>query len=222
MNIKSNLSEIYSSLPCGVKLIAVSKFHSSETVRKAYDAGQRIFGESRVQELTSKQQELPEDIEWHFIGTLQTNKVKYIAPFISMIHSVDSLKLIQEIDRQAEKYNKKVHILIEVHIAEEESKHGFTPDECTALFTDGILHQYPNIQICGLMGMATFTDGIEQVSREFTKLRNLFEEIKSMPTTDKSMFTELSMGMSDDYKIAIEKGSTMIRIGTSIFGAREY
>jgi len=222
MDIKKNISEICTSLPVGVKLVAVSKFHPAETVQKAYDAGQRIFGESRVQELTVKQPALPADIEWHFIGTLQTNKVKYIAPFISMIQSVDSSKLMQEIDRQAEKCNRKIRVLIEVHIAEEESKHGFSPDECITHFANDIQQQYPNIQVCGLMGMATFTDNTEQVAREFTKLQNLFNEIKSMPATDKQMFTELSMGMSDDYKIAIEKGSTIIRVGTAIFGAREY
>ena len=222
MDIKKNISDICSSLPAGVKLVAVSKFHSAETIQKAYDAGQRIFGESRVQELTAKQPTLPEDIEWHFIGTLQTNKVKYIAPFISMIQSVDSTKLMQEIDRQAGKCNKKIRILIEVHIAEEESKHGFSPDECLLLFKDNIQYQYPNIQVCGLMGMATFTDNTEQVAREFAKLQSLFNKIKSISTTDKQIFSELSMGMSDDYKIAIEKGSTIIRVGTAIFGTREY
>ncbi|MDR0573937.1 MAG: YggS family pyridoxal phosphate-dependent enzyme [Tannerella sp.] len=222
MDIKNNLSEIYSSLPEEVKLIAVSKFHPAETIKKAYDAGQRIFGESRVQELTVKQPVLPKDIEWYFIGTLQTNKVKYIAPFISMIQSVDTLKLMREINRQAKKCNRKIRILIEVHVAEEESKHGFSPDECKTLFTDGAPTQFGNIQVCGLMGMATFTDNTEQIRREFGALRNLFNEIKSMPETDKSTFTELSMGMSDDYKTAIEEGSTMVRIGTAIFGVREY
>jgi pyridoxal phosphate enzyme, YggS family len=220
--IKKNISVICSSLPVGVKLVAVSKFHSVETVQKAYDVGQRIFGESRVQELMVKQPELPTDIEWHFIGTLQTNKVKFIAPFISMIQSVDSIKLMQEINRQAGKCNRKIRVLVEVHIAEENSKHGFSPDECIALFANDLQQQYPNIHVCGLMGMATFTDNIEQVAREFAKLRSLFSEIKSMSTIDKQIFTELSMGMSDDYKIAIEKGSTIIRVGTAIFGVREY
>jgi pyridoxal phosphate enzyme, YggS family len=220
MAIKNNLLEIRSSLPEGVRLVAVSKFHSAETIRQAYDAGQRIFGESRVQELIAKQPALPDDIEWHFIGTLQTNKVKFIVPFISMIQSVDSLKLIKEIDRQAGLNNKIIKVLIEVHIAEEESKHGFSPDECEALFTNEV-QQYPNIQVCGLMGMATFTDDAKQVSREFAMLNNLYNEIKSMPSTDKQMFTELSIGMSDDYKIAIENGSTMIRVGTAIFGEKK-
>ena len=221
MDIKKNISEIRSSIPDGVKLVAVSKFHPAETIQKAYDAGQRIFGESRVQEIAAKQTMLPADIEWHFIGTLQKNKVKYIAPFISMIQSVDSIKLLQEIDRQAEKCNRKIRVLIEVHIAEEESKHGFSPDECAELFTNKIQENYPNIQVCGLMGMATFTDNSEQVAREFAKLQSLFVKIKSKPEIDKFMFTELSMGMSDDYKIAVEKGSTIVRIGTAIFGTRK-
>ena len=221
MCIKDNITQIKDSLPDSVKLIAVSKFHHADTIKKAYDAGHRIFGESRVQELVVKHPALPEDIEWHFIGTLQTNKVKYIAPFISMIHSVDSLKLMHEINHQAKKNNRIIRILIEVHIAEEESKHGFSPEECKVFFADGIAAQFDNTHICGLMGMATFTDNSEQVKREFGKLRSLFDEVKSMPSTDTSIFTELSMGMSDDYKIAIENGSTMIRIGTAIFGKRK-
>lgn len=222
MDIKSNLSNIRSSLPNGVKLVAVSKFHPAESIQEAYNAGQKLFGESRVQELTAKQPLLPEDIEWHFIGTLQTNKVKYIAPFISLIQSVDTLKLLQEIDRQAAKCNRTIRILIEVHIAEEASKHGFSPDECKALFTNDTLMPFKNIAVCGLMGMATFTDNAEQVRREFDTLKTLFCDIKSMQGINPSVFTELSMGMSDDYKIAIEEGSTIVRIGTAIFGEREY
>jgi len=221
MFIRNNFLEINSHLPEGVKLVAVSKFHPVEVIREAYDAGQRIFGENRVQELTAKQPFLPEDIEWHFIGTLQTNKVKFIAPFISMIQSVDTLKLMQEINRQAEKCDRLIRVLIEVHIAEEESKHGFSQAECKALFVDGIPALLKNIQICGLMGMATFTDDKMQVRREFETLRTLFREIKSMlSTTGNALFTELSMGMSDDYLIAIEEGSTMVRIGSALFGAR--
>jgi len=221
MFIRNNFLEIKSHLPEDVKLIAVSKFHPVEVIREAYDAGQRIFGENRVQELTAKQPFLPHDIEWHFIGTLQTNKVKFIAPFISMIQSVDTLKLMQEINRQAENCNRLIRVLIEVHIAEEESKHGFSPDECKALFADGIPEQLKNLQICGLMGMATFTDDKRQVRREFESLHTLFKEIKSLPsTTGNDLFMELSMGMSDDYLIAIEEGSTMVRIGSALFGAR--
>ncbi|MDR1330813.1 MAG: YggS family pyridoxal phosphate-dependent enzyme [Tannerella sp.] len=222
MDIKANISKIKSTLPENVKLIAVSKFHPAETIREAYDAGQRIFGENRVQELTAKQPVLPEDVEWHFIGTLQTNKVRQIAPFVSMIQSVDSLKLMQEINRQAEQCGRTIRILIEVHIAGEDSKHGFSAGECRALFAGDVPAQFAGIQVCGLMGMATFTDDTEQVRREFGTLRNIFEEIKSMPATDRTVFTELSMGMSDDYRTAVEEGSTMVRIGTGIFGVRQY
>jgi len=222
MTVRENLSLLRTSLPAGVKLVAVSKFHPASTIKEAYDAGQRIFGENRVQELVDKQPNLPDDIEWHFIGSLQTNKVKYIAPFISMIQSVDSLKLMQEIDKQAKKCNRNIRVLLEVHIAEEESKHGFSFDECRMVFSDGLLERYGNIQICGLMGMATFTDNMEQVRREFNALQTLFATLQSLPHIDKSIFTELSMGMSDDYKIAIEAGSTMIRIGSALFGARIY
>ncbi|MDR2775698.1 MAG: YggS family pyridoxal phosphate-dependent enzyme [Tannerella sp.] len=226
MGIKDNISKIKSTLPEGVTLIAVSKFHSVETVKEAYDAGQRIFGENRVRELTAKQTALPEDIEWHFIGTLQTNKVKHIAPFVTMIHSVDSLKLMQEINRQAEKCNRIIRVLVEVHIAGEDSKHGFSVEECKSLFSGDVLKQFANIQVRGLMGMATFTDNKEQIRREFGILRKLFDEIRSsmMPDADRRhpVFRELSMGMSDDYQTAIEEGSTMVRIGTGIFGARGY
>jgi pyridoxal phosphate enzyme (YggS family) len=222
MGIRDNISEIKSTLPDGVKLIAVSKFHPAETVKEAYDAGQRIFGENRVQELTAKQSLLPGDVEWHFIGTLQTNKVRYVAPFVAMIQSVDSLKLMREIDRQAEKCSRTICVLMEVHIAEEDSKHGFSTAECKSLFTGDVLKQFAHTQVCGLMGMATFTDDTTQIRREFGSLRKLFGEIRFMPAVDHSVFRELSMGMSDDYRIAIEEGSTMIRIGTGIFGARHY
>jgi pyridoxal phosphate enzyme (YggS family) len=222
MSVKDNLSKIKSTLPDSVKLVAVSKFHSIKTVKEAYDAGQRIFGENRVQELTVKRSALPNDIEWHFIGTLQTNKVKYIAPFVTMIQSVDSLKLMREIDRQAEKCDRMIRVLIEVHIAGEDSKHGFSVEECKSLFSGDILKQFAHIQVCGLMGMATFTDNTEQIRHEFGTLRKLFDETLSMPDVDRSVFCELSMGMSDDYQTAIGEGSTMVRIGTGIFGVRQY
>lgn len=222
MDIKENLSKIKSTLPEGVKLIAVSKFHPAETVKEAYDAGQRIFGENRVQELVAKQPALPGDVEWHFIGTLQTNKVRCIAPFVAMIQSVDSLRLVREIDRQAERCGRTIRILIEVHIAEEDSKHGFSTEECRALFTGNAFKPFTRIHVCGLMGMATFTGDTEQIRREFGSLRSLFDEIRSMPGTDRSVFTELSIGMSDDYRTAIAAGSTMVRIGTGIFGTRQY
>jgi pyridoxal phosphate enzyme (YggS family) len=222
MAIKDQLSAITSTLPDGVKLIAVSKFHPAESVQAAYDAGLRCFGESRVQELTAKQPRLPDDVEWHFIGSLQTNKVRLIAPFVAMIQSVDSLKLLREIDRQAEKCDRTIRVLIEVHIAGEDTKHGFSFAACRDLFCGDTLRQFAHIQVCGLMGMATFTDDAQQVRREFAALRRLFDEIRrTAPEGCRSVFRELSMGMSDDYRIAVEEGSSMIRIGTGIFGERQ-
>ena len=222
MDVRGNLCGLRALLPGGVRLVAVSKLHPVTTIWEAYDAGQRIFGENRVQELMNKQPNLPDDIEWHLIGSLQTNKVKYIAPFISMIQSVDTVRLMWEIDRQAERYERNIRVLVEVHIAGEESKHGFSPDECLSFFSDGLAAQFQHIRFCGLMGMATFTDDSGQVRREFRTLRTLFDEIRKLPEVDTSLFTELSMGMSDDYSIAIEEGSTMVRIGTAIFGKRTY
>lgn len=220
--VAERLEAIRRTLPKDVELVAVSKFHPAEVVREAYDAGQRLFGESRVQELVAKQPLLPNDIEWHFIGSLQTNKVKYLAPFIHTIQSIDSLKLLAEVDRAAERVGRQIRVLIEVHIAEEDSKHGFSVDECRKLFADGALSAYKHVKIAGLMGMATFTDDTEQVRREFDRLRTLFDEARATPDAVDSCFTELSMGMSDDYPTAIEAGSTMVRVGTKIFGPRQY
>jgi pyridoxal phosphate enzyme (YggS family) len=220
MNVRVNLTEIKSEIPENVKLIAVSKFHSAETVMEAYEAGQRLFGESRVQELDAKQSVLPKDIAWHFIGTLQKNKVKYIAPYVTMIQSVDSVELLKEIDNQAKKNNRIIKVLLEIHIAKEAAKHGFTIEECKTMFADNLFLQTPNVEVCGLMGMATFTDNIEIVKSEFRALKALYEEIGGLAQIDKTKFTELSMGMSDDFKTAIEQGSTMVRIGTKIFGER--
>jgi pyridoxal phosphate enzyme (YggS family) len=217
--IAENIARIRSTLPAGVRLVAVSKFHPVEAIREAYDAGQRIFGENRVKELVGKQPLLPADVEWHLIGTLQTNKVRCIAPFVAMIESVDSLRLLEEIDRQARRHERVISVLFEVHIADEASKHGFAAAECRELFVGGRLGKYPNVQVCGLMGMATFTDDTEQVRREFASLHALFEDIRLLPTTDRSVFTQLSMGMSDDYPIAIEEGSNIVRIGRCIFTA---
>jgi pyridoxal phosphate enzyme (YggS family) len=220
MSVRENLIRIKSEIPENVKLIAVSKFHSAETIQEAYEAGQRLFGESRVQELEAKQAVLPKDIAWHFIGTLQKNKVKYIAPYVYMIQSVDSVELFKEIDNQANKNNRIIKVLLEIHIAKESGKHGFTIEECKKLFADNLFLQTPNVEICGLMGMATFTDDIEILKSEFHALKKLFEEIREMAQTDSAIFSELSMGMSDDFKTAIEQGSTMVRIGTKIFGER--
>lgn len=221
MSITRNIQDLRSSLPPKVTLVAVSKFHPVEAIREAYDAGQRVFGESRAQELCSKYGLLPNDIEWHFIGTLQTNKVKDIAPFISMIHSVDSLKLLTEINKQAKKHERIIDVLLEVHVAKEETKHGLTPEECVELINDCSLKEMKNIRIRGVMGMATNTDDTVVIRSEFQKIHELFESLGSI-MADSNDFNQISMGMSHDYPIAIEEGSTIIRVGTSIFGEREY
>ena len=222
MSITENITRLKASLPAGVTLVAVSKFHPAEALQEAYNAGQRVFGESRAQELTAKQKVLPGDIEWHFIGPLQSNKVKDIAPFIHMIHSIDSLKLLQEVDKQAAKHNRIIRVLLEIHVAQEEAKHGFSPDECRELLHGLSLETFPHIRICGLMGMATNTDDTVQIQNEFHKLHELFSELKNSVFKGDEYFRELSMGMSHDYPVAIREGSTMVRIGTSIFGEREY
>lgn len=220
MDIAQHIQELQASLPQGVTLVAVSKFHPVEALQEAYQAGQRVFGESRAQELVAKQHVLPKDIEWHFIGPLQSNKVKEIAPFISLIHSVDSLKLLKEIDKQAAKNERIIRVLLEIHVAAEETKHGFTPDECRDLVHH--LPDLPHVQICGIMGMATLTDDETQIRKEFHTLHELFTELKRSVFSQSEAFSILSMGMTHDYKLAIEEGSNMIRVGTYIFGEREY
>ncbi len=222
MSVVQNLASIRKDIPSWVKLVCVSKFHPESTIMEAYNAGERIFGESRVQELMEKQERLPNDINWHFIGHLQTNKVKYLVPFVELIHGVDSLKLLLEINKQAEKINRVVNCLLQVHIATEETKFGFSPEEILALYQSGTISNLSNIRICGLMGMATFTDNHQQVRREFQSLKALFDTIKRTYCAENDCFTEISMGMSDDFQIAIEEGSTLVRIGSSIFGQREY
>ncbi len=221
MSIRENIIQLKESLPTGVQLVAVSKFHPQSAILEAYEAGQRIFGENRAQELTAKHKTLPSDIEWHFIGQLQSNKVKEIVPFVHTIQSVDSLKLINEIEKQAAKCQRVIHILLEIHLAQEETKAGFTPEECRDLLASLSLKDYPHIQIDGLMAMATNTDNTEQIHHEFRKLRLLFEELKQTYFSNSPNFTILSMGMSSDYPIAISEGSNMIRIGSNIFGPRE-
>ena len=206
----------------GVKLVAVSKYHPVDMLREAYDAGQRIFGESHVQELEEKQKVLPTDIEWHFIGHLQTNKVKYIAPYILLIHAVDTLKLLREIDRQAEKAGRTIDCLLQVHVAKEETKYGFLPDELRQMLDEGEWRQFSHARICGLMCMATNTDDEQQIRSEFNEVHQLFDELKARHFSTIATFSQLSMGMSEDYKIAIEAGSTMIRVGSLIFGERIY
>ncbi|MBL7856840.1 MAG: YggS family pyridoxal phosphate-dependent enzyme [Cyclobacteriaceae bacterium] len=220
MNIKNNITNLRLNLPTGCKLIAVSKTHPAPLIQEAYDAGQRIFGENKVQELERKYQELPKDIEWHMIGHLQSNKVKYIAPFVALIHSVDSLKLLQEINKQGEKANRIIPCLLQIHIAEEETKFGFSDEEVLELLKDESLLKLHHIKIKGLMGMATFTSNTEQIRKEFKHLKTLYGKIKALSLPATVEMSELSMGMSSDYGIAIEEGSTMIRVGSSIFGTR--
>ncbi len=220
MTIASRVNALRSTIPGGVKVVAVSKFHPVEDIMQAYGAGQRIFGESRVQELLPKQEELPADIEWHFVGHLQRNKVRQVAPFISLIHSVSSERLMREIDKQAAANNRVIPGLLQVHIAEEESKSGFHPDECRKFLAGGRWRDYPNVQLAGVMGMATFTEDMEKVRAEFRQLKSLFDEWKASYFQDDPAFKELSMGMSGDYPIAIEEGSTMVRLGTVLFGSR--
>ena len=222
MSISQNIVQLKASLPANVTLVAVSKFHPAAALEEAYNAGQRVFGESRAQELTAKQKVLPGDIEWHFIGPLQSNKVKDIAPFIHTIHSIDSLKLLQEVNKQALKNNRIIRVLLEIHVAQEETKHGLSPNECRELLQNEQLAELRNIQICGLMGMATYTDDTTLIEQEFHTLHELFSELKSIYFKGNDNFAVLSMGMSHDYPIAIRQGSTMIRVGTSIFGEREY
>ena len=222
MSISQNIVQLKASLPANVTLVAVSKFHPAEALMEAYNAGQRVFGESRAQELTAKQKVRPGDIEWHFIGPLQSNKVKDIAPFIHTIHSIDSLKLLQEVNKQAAKNNRIIRVLLEIHVAQEETKHGLSPDECRELLQNEQLAELGNIQICGLMGMATYTDDIALIEQEFHILHELFSELKAIYFIGNDNFAVLSMGMSHDYPVAIRQGSTMIRVGTSIFGEREY
>ncbi len=221
-DVANNLHKVLGTLPDGVKLVAISKFHPNEYIEAAYQEGQRLFGESQVQELSHKVDTLPKNIEWHFIGHLQTNKVKYIAPYISMIEAVDSLKLLKEIDKQAAKHNRIINVLLELHIAEEESKYGFSPDACRELLANGEWKELKNVHISGLMMMASNVDDREQIKREMTLAADLFDELKEKYFADDSAFKERSWGMSHDYDIAVECRSTMVRVGTTIFGPRVY
>jgi len=220
--IGERIKEIRNELPEGVRLVAVSKFHPNEAIEEAYRAGQRIFGESKVQEMTAKYESLPKDIEWHFIGHLQTNKVKYIVPYVALIHGIDSYKLLAEVDKQAAKAGRRVNCLLQLHIAREETKFGFSFDECRQMLAEGQWRQLQHIRLCGLMGMATNTDNVEQIKKEFRSLSNFFREVKSTWFADDDAFCELSMGMSHDYHEAIAEGSTLVRVGSKIFGERIY
>ena len=227
MQVADRIQEVRRELPEGVTLCAVSKYHPIEAVKEAYEAGQRIFGESREQELRLKWEALPKDIEWHFIGHLQTNKVKYIAPFVSLIQSVDSERLLDEIQKQAAKNSRVIDVLLEVHIAQEESKSGFNPDELTDLLASvNIGQRWPNVNLKGIMAMATFTDDENQIRNEFRRLMTCYRQLLDGPLAQQGITAEQfvirSFGMSEDYKIAVAEGSNMVRIGSHIFGEREY
>ena len=221
-DVKGNIRQVLDSLPEGVRLVAISKYHPKEYIEAAYAEGQRIFGESHEQELRQKVDELPKDIRWHFIGHLQTNKVKYIAPYITMIEAVDSLKLLREIDKQAAKSGRVIDVLLELHIAEEETKYGLTPDALRELLKGGEWRSLEHVRICGLMMMASYVDDMEQIRSEFRLARSLFDEVKADYFADADYFCERSWGMSHDYLLACQEGSTMVRIGTTIFGPRIY
>ncbi|QEE49973.1 YggS family pyridoxal phosphate-dependent enzyme [Flavobacterium alkalisoli] len=220
MSIKDNLLSIKQSLPAHVTLVAVSKTKPVSDLMEAYEAGQRIFGENKIQEMTDKYEQMPKDIEWHMIGHVQTNKVKYMAPFVSLVHGVDSLKLLKEINKQAKKHDRVISCLLQMHIAEEDTKFGLYEAELKELIDSDEFKEMRNIVVTGLMGMATFTDSEYQIEKEFAYLKGIFDRLKEHPEADNFKPQTLSMGMSGDYKIAIDCGSTMIRVGSSIFGSR--
>ncbi len=220
MSVRENIDKLREEIPKEVKIVAVSKFHSTDEMMEAYNDGQYLFGESRVQELQEKQPQLPEDIEWHFIGSLQRNKVRFIAPFVSLIHSLDSERLMKEIDKRASQHNRVIPCLIQLHVADEQTKSGFTPNEAREFLDSGRWKEYKNISISGVMGMATFTEDTELIRSEFKLIKEMFDEFKSKYFANDESFKEISMGMSGDYKIAVEEGATIIRVGTLIFGER--
>ena len=220
MGIATRLHEVLKELPQGVRLVAVSKFHPDEAIEEAYREGQRIFGESRAQELKAKHETLPKDIEWHFIGTLQTNKIKYIIPYIAMIHGIDSYKLLAEVNKHAQKTGRVVDCLLQLHIAQEETKFGFSFDECREMLAAKDWQSLENVRIRDHMGMASNTDDEEQIKREFCSLYEFFRELRSAYLAAQPAFNELSMGMSHDYHLAIAAGSTLVRVGSRIFGER--
>ena len=220
--IKENLNIVRATVPSNVTLIAVSKTKPVSDLQEAYDAGQRIFGENKALEMRDKHQTLPSDIQWHFIGHLQTNKIKYIAPFVALIHAIDSLSLLEAVNKEAAKNDRIIDCLLQFHIAQEETKFGLDIEEAKSLLESESFKNLKNINICGVMGMATFTDNAAQVRNEFKNLKSIFETLKENYFKDKDSFKEISMGMSDDYPIAIEEGATMVRVGSKIFGARNY
>lgn len=222
MSIQNNLLEVKQQINDRALLVAISKTKPNEDVMEAYEAGQRVFGENKVQELTAKYESLPKDIEWHMIGHLQSNKVKYIAPFVALIHGVDTEKLLRTIDKEGKKNERIIPCLLQVHIAEEETKFGFSEEELMSLLSREMLEELNHVEIQGVMGMATFTEDEDQIRKEFRSLKQLFERLKASVFSGSQSFQEISMGMSGDFLIAIEEGSTMVRVGSSIFGVRNY
>ncbi|MCR4603596.1 MAG: YggS family pyridoxal phosphate-dependent enzyme [Prevotella sp.] len=220
--VKENLHRVLDTLPAHVRLVAISKYHPADYIMAAYEEGQRVFGESHEQEIRTKHETLPKDIEWHFIGHLQTNKVKYIVPYITMIEAVDSLRLLREIDKQAARVDRVVKVLLELHIAEEATKYGLSKEDCMMLLDDGEWRQMKHVSICGLMMMASLTDDEQQIAREFQEAADFFDVVKQRYFHDDPQFCERSWGMSDDYQLAVGHRSTMVRIGTAIFGPRVY
>lgn len=222
MDIAGNISKIKQALPEDVKLVAVSKTKPNEDILTAYNAGHKVFGENKVQDLTKKYEELPKDIEWHFIGHLQKNKVKYLAPFVQLIHGVDSLKLLKIINKEGAKNIRVIPCLLQFHIAEEDTKFGLSLEEAREMLDSEAFKSYRNVEIKGVMGMATYTENREQVSKEFRMLKNIFNTLKNEYFSSSKSFSEISMGMSDDYTLAVKEGSTIVRIGSKIFGERNY
>lgn len=220
--IKNEIARLKAELPAGVKLLAVSKTHPAEYIACAYSVGQRCFAENKVQEMTEKQASLPKDIEWHFIGHVQTNKIKLMAPYVSMIHGIDSYKALAEVSRRAVENNRIIDCLLQIHVATEETKFGFSPQECLEMLRSTDWRSLSGVRICGVMGMASFTSNMEQVSGEFAVLKQTFSAIKTEFFPSEDSFCEISAGMSHDYILAVEQGSTIVRIGTTIFGQRNY
>lgn len=221
MPIGEQITRLRKELPEGVSLLAISKYQPIEALQEAYDAGQRMFGENHIQEMAAKAASLPKDIQWHFTGHVQTNKIKYMAPFVNLIHAVDSFRLLREIDKHAAKHERCIDCLLQIHIAQEETKYGLTVDECRHLLANEPWRELQHIRITGLMAMGSNTDDMEQVRSEFKQIKNLFDELKEKYFLDEPSFCQISEGMTDDYPIAIEEGSTIVRIGSMIFGERK-
>lgn len=222
MNTAEKITDFKKALPKNVKLVAVSKTKPEEEILQAYHTGHKIFGENKVQELRAKYESLPKDIEWHYIGHLQRNKVKYIAPFVSMIHAVDSMRLLRKINNEAKKAKREIQVLLQMHIAKEQTKFGLSETELYEIIESPEIEEFKNLKICGLMAMATFTDNKEQIESEFDYIKNLFDELKENHFSESDDFAELSIGMSNDYEIALQKGASIVRIGSKIFGERNY